>query len=94
MHERLRTRARLCLADRDGQVGHTLLGLATRGGARSLGRSELGQIRVGTPFDACTADLDHPSLARIDPALALDALLLSGTAAPIDRVFVGGLRRL
>jgi len=94
MHERLRTRARLCLTDRDGQVGHTLLGLATRGGARSLGRSELGQIRVGTPFDACTADLDHPSLARIDPALALDALLLSGTAAPIDRVFVGGVRRL
>ncbi|MBK7824491.1 formimidoylglutamate deiminase [Nannocystis sp.] len=94
MHERLRTRARLCLADRDGHVGHALLSLATRGGARSLGRTELGEIRVGAPFDACTVDLDHPSLARIDPALALDALLLSGTAAAIDRVFVGGVRRL
>lgn len=94
MHERLRTRARLCLADGDGHVGQALLNLATRGGARSLGRTELGEIRVGAPFDACTVDLDHPSLARIDPALALDALLLSGTAAPIDRVFVGGVRRL
>jgi cytosine/adenosine deaminase-related metal-dependent hydrolase len=52
-----------------------------------------GEIRVGAPFDACTVDLGHPSLADLDPALALDALLLSGTAAPIDRVFVGGQRR-
>jgi len=94
MHERLRTRSRLCLADADGQVGLPLLAIATRGGARSLGREDLGQLRVGAPFDACTVDLGHPSLAHLDPALALDALLLSGTAAPIDRVFVGGVRRL
>jgi formimidoylglutamate deiminase len=94
MHERLRTRARLCLAGPDGQVGRALLGLATRGGARSLGRPDLGQIRVGAPFDACTVDLAHPTLAHLDPAHALDALLLSGTAAPIDRVFVGGTRRV
>ncbi len=94
MHERLRTRSRLCLADNNGQVGLPLLGITTRGGARSLGRAELGEIRVGAPFDACTIDLGHPSLAHLDPSLALDALLLSGTAAPIDRVFVGGVRRL
>ena len=94
MHERLRTRSRLCLADADGQVGRPLLAIATRGGARSLGRAELGELRVGAPFDACTVDLGHPSLAHLDPADALDALLLSGTAAPIDRVFVGGVRRL
>jgi formimidoylglutamate deiminase len=93
MHERLRTRARLCLADRRGhQPGRTLLDIATRGGALSLGRPELGRLRVGAPFDACTVDLAHPSLAGIDPANALDALLLSGTAAAIDRVFVGGTR--
>jgi len=93
MHERLRTRARLCLNDADGRLGLALLGLATRGGAAALGRPELGQIRVGAPFDACTVDLGHPSLADLDPAQALDALMLSGTAAPIDRVFVGGQRR-
>jgi len=94
MHERLRTRARLCLADNGTQVGQALLDIATVGGARALGRAELGQIRVGAPFDACTVDLGHPSLAHLDPADALDALLLSGTAAPIDRVFVAGVRRV
>jgi formimidoylglutamate deiminase len=94
MHERLRTRARLCVTGPEGQVGQSLLGIATRGGARSLGRPDLGQIRVGAPFDACTVDLDHPSLAHVDPIHALDALLLSGTAAPIGRVFVGGVRRV
>ena len=93
MHERLRTRSRLCLAGRDGQDGRTLLDIATRGGAAALARPELGRIRVGAPFDACTVDLGHPSLADLDPAQALDALMLSGTAAPIDRVFVGGQRR-
>ena len=94
MHERLRTRARLCLAGPDGQLGPALLKIATLHGARALGRPELGRLRVGAPFDACTVDLGHPTLAHIDPAHALDALLLSGTAAPIDRVFVGGLRRV
>ena len=92
MHERLRTRARLCIADGEHQPGRTLLDIATRGGALSLGRPELGRLRVGAPFDACTVDLAHPILAGIDPANALDALLLSGTAAAIDRVFVGGTR--
>jgi formimidoylglutamate deiminase len=93
MHERLRTRSRLCLADARGQLGRNLLHMATRGGAAALGRPELGQIRVGAPFDACTVDLGHPVLADLEPAHALDALLLSGTAAAIDRVFVGGQRR-
>jgi len=93
MHERLRTRSRLCLADPIGQVGRNLLRIATRGGAAALGRPELGQIRVGAPFDAVTVDLGHPGLSELDPPHALDALFLSGTAAPIDRVFVGGQRR-
>ena len=93
MHERLRTRARLCLAGRE-QVGQTLLEIATAGGARALGRPELGQIRIGAPFDACTVDLGHPTLAHLDPNDALDAVLLSGTAAAVDRVFVAGVRRV
>lgn len=92
MHERLRTHARLCLTGPEGQVGRTLLDIATRGGAHALGRPELGRLRVGAPFDACTVDLAHPTLADLDPAHALDALLLGGTAAPISRVFVAGVR--
>lgn len=93
MHERLRDQARLCLAGPDGAVGRTLLDIATVGGARALGRPELGRLVPGAPFDACTVDLDHPHLADLPPAQLLDALWLSGTAAAVDRVFVGGVRR-
>lgn len=92
MHERLRTCARLCITTPDHQPGRTLLDIATRGGALALGRPDLGRLRVGAPFDACTVDLAHPTLAGLDPTDALDALLLSGTSAAIDRVFVGGTR--
>jgi len=92
MHERLRAQARLCLAGPD-PVGRTLLDIATRGGARALGRPELGRLAPGSPFDACAADLDHPHLADLPDDQAHDALWLSGTAAAIDRVFVGGVRR-
>ena len=93
MHERLRDQARLCLAGPDGAVGRTLLDIATVGGARALGRPELGRLVPGAPFDACTADLDHPHLAHLPEEQVLDALMLSGTAAAIDRVFVAGVRR-
>lgn len=92
MHERLRAQARLCLAGPDG-VGRTLLDIATLGGARALGCPELGRLSPGNPFDACAADLDHPHLADLPAGQAHDALWLSGTAAAIDRVFVGGARR-
>lgn len=93
MHERLRDQARLRLAGPDGMVGRTLLDIATVGGARALGRPDLGRLVPGAPFDACTVDLDHPHLADLPPDQALDALFLSGTAAAIDRVFVAGVRR-
>lgn len=92
MHERLRAQARLCLTGPDG-LARTLLDIATRGGALALGRPDLGRLVPGAPFDACAADLDHPHLADLPPTHALDALWLAGTAAPIDRVFVGGIRR-
>lgn len=93
MHERLRAQARLCLTGPDGQVGRALLDIATVGGARSLGRPELGRLVPGAPFDACTVDLDHPHLAGLPPAQTLDALWLAGTAAAVDRVYVAGVRR-
>ncbi len=93
MNERLRTRARICLALPRSGLGLCLLASATQAGASSLGRPDLGQLAIGSPFDAFTVDLDHPQLADVDSAHRLDALMLAGTAAPIDQVFVGGIRR-
>lgn len=94
MHERLRRQARLCLAGEDGAVAPVLLAAATTGGARALGRPELGRLAVGSPLDLAAVDLDHPSLRGVDEHRALDALLLAGTAAPIAQVWVGGQRRV
>jgi len=107
MNERLRTRARICLTGQPGQLGQIgqpeqprqpglgleLLAAATRAGSSSLGRPDLGTLAPGHPFDAVAVDLDHRSLAGIDPEHVLNALMLAGTAAPVDQVFVGGVRR-
>lgn len=94
MHERLRTQSRLVLHDDEGRVATTLLAAATRGGARALGWPELGKLAVGSPFDAGVFDLDHRSLAGVPATLALDALLLAGTAEPLAQVWVAGQRRV
>lgn len=93
MNERLAHQARLRLVDaRSGRVAPALLHAATRGGAASLGLPELGRLTSGSPFDAVAVDLAHPSLRDVSPELALDALLLAGTAAPVAQVWVGGER--
>jgi len=93
MGERLRTGRRLCLRPPSGELGLALLDAATVGGASSLGRPELGRLSVGAPFDAFTVDRDHPTLAGVAAAHLLDAVMLAGSAAPVDRVYVGGVRR-
>lgn len=94
MHERLRTQSRLVLHDDEGRVAAPLLAAATHGGARALGWPELGKLAIGSPFDAAVFDLDHRMLAGVPGELALDALLLAGTAEPIVQVWVGGKRRV
>lgn len=93
MNERLRTGARICLAEGSGGLGIDLLSAATEAGASSLGEPALGRLGQGRPFDAFTVDLDHRLLADVDPAHLVDALMLAGSAAPVDQVFVGGTRR-
>jgi formimidoylglutamate deiminase len=91
MHERLRARARLRLCDEAGHVWPVLLRAATRAGGIALGRPHAGDISPGAPFDAAVIDLGHPFFARVEPSVALDALLLSGTAAAVAHVVVGGV---
>ncbi|MFO7561713.1 MAG: formimidoylglutamate deiminase [Enhygromyxa sp.] len=94
MHERLAHQARLRLIDEEGRVAPVLLAAATTGGARSLGRPELGRLAIGSPFDAAVVELDHPLLRDVAPELVLDALMLAGTAEAITQVWVGGKRRI
>ncbi len=94
MHERLAAQARLRLIDDEGRVGPVVLAAATTGGARALGRPELGRLAIGSPFDAAVVALDHPLLAGVAEPAILDALLLAGTAEPIAQVWVGGRRRV
>jgi formimidoylglutamate deiminase len=93
MHERLQRQARLCLRDEDGRVAPVLLAAATTGGARALGRPELGRLAVGSPFDAVAVDLEHRSLRDVAEDFVLDALCLAGSSEAIARVWVGGRRR-
>lgn len=91
MDERLRSGARLRLCDEQGRLWPVLLDAATRAGALSLGVDDAqGTIAVGRPLDAVSIALDDPFLVGVDPDHALDALLASGTAAPIRHVMVGG----
>jgi formimidoylglutamate deiminase len=91
MHERLRAQARLRLFDDDGRVWPVLLRAATRGGAIALGHARGGEISRGAAFDAAVIDLGHPFFSRVEPGVALDALLLAGTAAAVAHVVVGGV---
>lgn len=93
MGERLRTRRRICLADRDTALGLGLLAIATRGGASSLGLTDTGSLAIGEVFDAAVIDRRHPMLADVDDGYLLDALLTCATASVVSHVVVGGVER-
>ncbi|MDD9981180.1 MAG: amidohydrolase family protein [Gammaproteobacteria bacterium] len=61
---------------------------ATLGGARALGRSDLGCLSVGAKADIVLVDLAHPSMRPVrDP---LRSLVYSGVASAVRDVYVGG----
>lgn len=63
---------------------------ATRGGARALGRDDLGIIEAGAQADLVMVDLDHPDMQPLyDP---LYSLVFSALERPITDVFVAGRR--
>ena len=87
--QRLAREGRGICRDEAGEVGRTLLGIATRGGARSLG-IPAGRLEAGHLADAFTIDLAAPALAGCDADSLLDALVFGAPDRVIDGVLVGG----
>ncbi|PRQ08847.1 guanine deaminase [Enhygromyxa salina] len=65
-----------------------LLWLATRGGARALGRPQLGCVAPG--FEADLAVIDLPALGSSDMDTIIDALLFRHDAGPVRATLVRG----
>ena len=70
-------------------LAYDVLKMATRGSARLLGRSEIGQVAEGCAADFFLIDLCRPELvgAQFDPAGMLAAVGLKG---PVDFTVVNG----
>ena len=73
----------------DAPTGYDLLKIATRGGARLLGRDDIGQIAVGKAADLFAIDIDRIELVCADADLA-SLFATVGWHRPADYVFVNG----
>jgi 5-methylthioadenosine/S-adenosylhomocysteine deaminase len=68
----------------------TMFYMATRGGAKALGRDDLGIIEKGAQADLVMVNLDHPDMQPLyDP---LYSLIFSALERPISDVFIAGRR--
>jgi 5-methylthioadenosine/S-adenosylhomocysteine deaminase len=66
----------------------TLFDIATTGGARALGRSDIGRIAVGAKSDLVLVDLTHPAMQPVhDP---LRNLIHCAAERAVQHVFVDG----
>ncbi len=90
--ERLRSGRRVVLP-RSGTTAAVVLGAATTGGARAAGL-DAGRIEVGARADLITVALRDPAFAGTvgDPEAVAGALVLGGTPAMVEDVWVGGRR--
>ncbi len=91
-HLRLVQQRRAVLDPQQGEVdglARRLFGMATTGGARSLGLP-VGELQAGRPADFFTVDLDHVSLAGAPTEALLPALVFGGQTSAIRDVAVSG----
>jgi 5-methylthioadenosine/S-adenosylhomocysteine deaminase len=75
-----------------GDIGSTslsqVLHAATVGGAKALGRSDIGRLAPGCKADFVLVDLAHPQMRPVrDP---LKSLVFSALERPVAQVYVGG----
>jgi formimidoylglutamate deiminase len=86
--QRLALQRRAIHPDADKPVGEMLYAAALQGGATALAQ-RVGQFALGQRADLVHFDRDTPGLVGHGPETFLDALLVSGAAAP-NAVMVGG----
>lgn len=70
-------------------LARRLFHMATVEGARSLG-VEAGELKVGSPADYFTVDLNHPSLVGATKETLLATLVVGGARSAIREVVVSG----
>lgn len=75
----------------DARVGHgtALWAASARDGGRAIGR-QTGALKAGSKADLLVLDSHAPLLAGLTPDDAANAFVLSGSAADLARVIVGG----
>ena len=87
--QRLNCEMRGGLTDESGRTGRALLRIGTREGAESLGL-DAGVLRSGAVADFVAIDLEHPTLAGVDQADLLEAIVLGTGTEAIAGSCVGG----
>jgi formiminoglutamate deiminase len=87
--QRLRDRARNCLAMTPGSTGRQIFDLALAGGAQALAR-ENSVLAAGQPADVVRLDPKHPALVAANADGWLDGWIFAGGSACVADVWVGG----
>jgi len=87
--QRLELESRGILREDEGSIALTLLEAATIGGSRAL-NLPVGELEADNWADLVAIDLEHPSLAGIEPAHLLDALVFGCGNEVIAGTCVGG----
>lgn len=87
--QRLATQSRGVCRDGRGEIASSLLQMATRNGARSLGINA-GRITPGCWADFTAIDLEHPSLAGCEGDTLLPAIIHGTSESAIAATCVGG----
>jgi formimidoylglutamate deiminase len=87
--QRLATKSRGVITAPDATVPPALLGIATAGGARSLG-VPAGRIEPGCWADFAIVDLAHPSLESCDPEALPGTLTFGAGNEVVAETCVGG----
>lgn len=82
--------ARVLDSDAAAMTAREALEIATLGGARVLGRNDIGRIEPGAAADFISVDIDRPSFAgaQLDPVAALVLCHVDG----VDYSFINGRR--
>jgi cytosine/adenosine deaminase-related metal-dependent hydrolase len=80
--------AKVASGDVHGTSVGEIFEVATVGGARALGRDDIGRVARGAKADLALIDLDHPSMQPVrDP---LRSLVFSALERPVRDVYVDG----